>query len=297
MTKTIALAAPTGMIGSGVYNALKDKYHLVLIYRDNNKLKALESAYGGVGRHQKIRFDLMDLYHDFTAGFSRATIGPNAQKLFEQVGAVDGFINCAGVTKAHSTQDPITTFFMNGTLPHLFSQWYGDKMIHITTDCVFNGLAGAPYDERSAKNPNDLYGLSKSIGEPSEQSLVIRTSTVGDELAGCVGLIAWLRAQAGRTVKGFRNHFWNGITSREYGIVCDKILSNRQVYPRTGSFHVFSDDISKYDMLCKFKEKYKINVTIEPVETTPSVDRRLRTVYDVREKLKISSFDQMLLGI
>ena len=295
--KTIALTAPTGMIGSAVYNVLKNKYHLVLIYRDDQKLNMLDAAYGDINLHKKIQFDLMDLYRDYCTGFPSSTIGPRAREFFEAVGTVDGFINCAGMTKAYSTKDPSMTLFLNSVLPRLLSGWYEEKLIHITTDCVFNGLEGAPYDEQSLKNPNDLYGLSKSIGEPSERSLILRTSTIGDELAEFVGLLAWFKSQQGNTVKGFRNHFWNGITSRQYGMICDAILSNRSAYPRAGLFHIFSNDISKYDMLCKFKEKYKLDLQIEPIEASPAIDRRLRTVYDLCDKLMIPSFETMLADI
>jgi len=47
------------------------------------------------------------------------------------------------------------------------------------------------------------------------------------------------------------------------------------------------------NMLLKFKEKYRVNVTIEPVEAPP-VDRRLGTVYDLCGRLAISSFDEMI---
>ena len=292
--QTIALTAPTGMIGSMVYNMLKDKYRLILIYRNEQKLKTLQEFYGGIEHHTTVCFDFMGLYHDYLNGFSKETLGPNAHRFFEQVGAVDGFVNCAGVTKAYSGRDPHATFFLNGVLPHFLSQWYGERLIHITTDCVYNGIEGSPYHERSLKNPSDLYGLAKSIGEPSERSLVLRTSTIGDELAEFVGLLAWFKTQTGKKISGFTNHYWNGITSREYGRICDTILSKRSAYPSAGLFHIFSNDISKYEMLCKFREKYKIDVEIIPTKTDPSIDRRLRTKHDVCEKLHIPSFDEML---
>lgn len=291
--KTIAITAPTGMLGSMVYNVLKDRYTLVLIFRDEEKLKVLDAAYGGVSSHKKVYFDLMDLAQDYMTGFPTATIGPKMREFREAVGEVDAFINCAGIIKPYSTKDPMTTLFINGALPHILSMTYRERLIQITTDCTYNGLEGAPYDERSLKTPNDLYGLSKSLGEPALYSLALRTSIIGPEIAGFVSLISWFRAQEGKTIKGFTNHFWNGITTREFGNICGKIIENRNAYPQTGLFHIFSTDVSKYDMLLKCKEKYKVNVTIEPVEAPP-VDRRLATVYDLCARLQIPSFDNML---
>lgn len=291
--KTIAITAPTGMLGSMVYNVLKNKYQLVLVYRDEDKLKALDAAYGGIDLHKKVRFNFMELAQDYVAGFPTATIGSKMREFREAVGEVDTFINCAGIIKPYSTKDPMTTLFINGALPHVFSAVYREKLIQITTDCAYNGLEGAPYDECALKTPNDLYGLSKSLGEPASHSLVLRTSIIGPEISGFVSLISWFRSQEGKTAKGFANHFWNGITTREFGNICGKIIENRNAYPQTGLFHVFSTDVSKYDMLLKFKEKYKVNVTIEPVEAPP-VDRRLSTTYDLCSRLQVPNFEKMI---
>jgi len=36
------------MLGNGVYQILKDKYPLVLVYRDEDKIKILDKYYGGI---------------------------------------------------------------------------------------------------------------------------------------------------------------------------------------------------------------------------------------------------------
>lgn len=291
--QTIAITAPTGMLGSMVYHVLKDKYNIVLVYRDEDKLKILDKFYGNVKKHQKIKFDLNNIYQDYITGFPADSVGPNTKKLLEQIGKIDTIINCAGIIKPHSLKDPATTLFINGALPHILSHHYKEKLIQITTDCVFDGIKGAPYTEESVHTPNDLYGLSKSLGEPSEHSLVLRTSIIGPEITGFVSLIEWFKKQEGKTIKGFTNHLWNGVTTREFAKICDKIISHREDYQKNGIFHIFSTTVTKYDMVMKFKEKYKVNVNIEPTQPAP-VDRRLDTVYDLCKKLNISSFDKML---
>ncbi|HLC99824.1 MAG TPA: sugar nucleotide-binding protein [Patescibacteria group bacterium] len=294
--KTVAITAPTGMLGSMVYNVLKDKYNLVLVYRDEDKMKILDEAYGGVGKHKKVHFDLMDLYQDYVTGFPTSNIGPSTKKLVDTVGEIDAFINCAGIIKPHSLKDPITTMFINGAVPNILSAIYKDKLIQITTDCAYDGLVGAPYTEESPKTPNDLYGLSKSLGEPSQHSLVFRTSIIGPEITGFVSLISWFKKQEGQTIKGFTNHLWNGITTKEFGNICDRIVNDRSKYPKTGLYHIFSNDVSKYDMVMKFKEKYRVNVTIEKAAPAP-VDRRMRSIYDLHKKLEIPSFDEMITSL
>ncbi len=294
--KTIAILGPTGMLGSMVYNVLKERYQLVLVYRDAEKFKTLDAVYGGVSSHRSVDCDLMDLCADYVAGFPTAVRSPALERLVKAIGPVDMVVNCAGVIKPHSTKNPLTTMFTNAALPHLLSAVYGPQLIQITTDCVYNGLEGAPYNEQSIKNANDLYGLSKGLGEPQERSLVLRTSIIGPEL-GSSGLsfLSWFLEQPdGAQLKGFTNHHWNGLTTKVFAEVCARIIDDRSRYPNTGLFHIFSTDISKYDMLLKCKAKYGREVTIEPTEVPTGIDRRLRTVYDLCSQLAIPSFDEML---
>lgn len=292
----IALLAPTGMLGSAVYDVLKDKHELVLIHRDADKLKLLDKAYGDVAKHTSVPFDLMELKEDYGEGFPTATIGPRMQKLLDAVGNVDAVVNAAGIIKPYSTKDPIITFFINGALPHILSTYYQEKLIQITTDCAFDGIEGAPYTEESVKRPTDLYGLSKAIGEPSDHSLVLRTSIIGPEIHSDVSLIAWVRKQHGQSAKGFTRHLWNGITTRQFGKIVDTIVSNRSAYPDHGLFHVFSNDVTKYDMVTAIAKKYNVDVKIEP-DDGPVLDRRLGTVKSLNAALKIPSFEQMLEDI
>jgi dTDP-4-dehydrorhamnose reductase len=59
----------------------------------------------------------------------------------------------------------------------------GSKLIHISTDYVFNGTASIPYQEQDMVDPVNLYGASKLKGEQlalkdPDGAIVIRTSWV-----------------------------------------------------------------------------------------------------------------------
>ena len=291
--KKIAIIAPTGMLGSGVYNVLKDKYDLVLVYRNEEKIKKLDDVYGGINNHNLIKFDIREIYNDYLSGFYAKTNFPNLKKLFESIGGIDYLINCAGIINVYTAKDPGFTFFLNGAFPHLLSENYKSKLIQITTDCAFDGLKGYPYDENSQKNPQDIYGLSKILGEPKDKSLVLRTSIIGAEIAEHVSLLDWFKQQEGKIINGFANHFWNGITTKQFGMICDEIITNPEKYPRTGLYHIFSTTVSKYEMLLKFKEKYNIDCQIKKDEEH-EINRTLSTIYDFNKKLNAPSFDEML---
>ncbi len=287
--KKVAIIAPTGMLGSMVYNVLKDKYELVLVYRDEEKLQILNDAYGGVEKHHKVKLDIASI-------FDENVIQPTFVDAVNAIDEVDAVINCAGVIKPYSTNNPDLTFYINGVFPRLLANTYGSKLIHITTDCAYNGIEGAPYDEDSIKNATDLYGLSKVLGEPFERSLVLRTSIIGPEITGFVSLIEWFKKQGGQTIKGFTSHLWNGITTKQFGKVCAEIIDNRESYPETGLYHIFGSDVNKYEMVTAFKNKYDIDVTIEAAEPSP-VDRRLRSRHDLCDRLNIPTFEEMLADL
>lgn len=291
--KTIALFGPTGMLGSAVYGVLGASHNLVLISRDESKLQILDATYGDVSKHRFVRFDVNDLLEDYRKGFHAIPQSPTLAKLVKAVGEVDAVINAVGITNRYSDKDPKATLFVNGAFPHLLAARYGTKLIHITTDCAYNGVTGAPYTEESPLSPNDLYGLSKAIGEPQNRSLIIRTSIIGPELHGKVSLIEWFKQQSGKTIQGYTNHYWNGVTTKQFGKICNAIISRRKDYPSSGLFHVYSTDVTKYEMLMAFKEKYNVNAIIEPTQTNP-IDRRLRSVKDLCRKLEVPSFQEML---
>lgn len=292
MNKKVLLIGADGMLGSMVYNVFKDNYKLILSVRNIESIQKIEKAYGGVQRHKVLEFDFNSIYQDYINGFKDLTEAPSFKKFIEQVGDVDAVINCAGIIIPNSLKDPANTFFINSALPHILSAQFKDKMIHPTTDCIFNGIEGFPYDENSKASPTDLYGLSKWLGEPKD-CLTLRTSIFGPEISGFYSLLEWFKKQNGQTVKGFSRHFWNGVTTKEFGKICDRIISNRSSFPKSGVYHVFSTTVTKYEMLLKFKEKYKIDCNIIS-DDSAGVNKTMTTINDFCSKLKIPSFDEML---
>ena len=202
------------MLGSAVYGVLNKKYDLVLGIRNAEKADLLKKRFGEADRVKIVPFDAAHIYQEHAAkkGFPSEFVA----QFLRQVGDVDRVINAVGVTIPFALRDPAMTFFVNGALPHILAERFGEKLIHITTDCVYNGKDSFPYDENSRKSPTDLYGLSKSMGEPAS-CLTIRTSIIGRELDGYTGLLEWFLQQRGRTITGFAEHYWNGITTQQFG--------------------------------------------------------------------------------
>lgn len=286
--KKVAIFGATGMLGSGVCSILKDRYDLILIVRNKSKVSLLDPLH--IHNPKIIEFNALQIYDDYhhRSGFP----GKYLQSKIREIGDIDYIVNAIGLLIDSSCKDPSQAFFINSALPHILAGIYGSKMIHITTDCAFNGQDGFPYSENSPKSPVDIYGLSKSLGEPTN-CLTLRTSIIGKELEGFTGILEWFLRQQGKTIEGYAHHYWNGITTIMFGKICDKIISEPNNYPKSGIFHVFSNVISKYDMLIKFRDKYQIDCNIIQ-DKKCNFNRTLTTIYNLNALLKIPSFDTML---
>lgn len=288
--KSVLLLGATGMLGSAVYGVLKDSGPLVLAVRDPGKIELLDRVYGGTKEHRVLPFDAGALFRDYTA--KKGQESEYFRRFLEAAGDVEYVINAIGVTIPFALRDPALTFFVNGAFPHILARRFGHRLIHITTDCVYNGRRGFPYDEFSPKSPADLYGLSKSMGEPAA-CLTIRTSIIGRELDGRTGLLEWFLQQEGREITGFAEHYWNGITTWQFGLLCRQILDSPARFPSCGVHHVFSNAVSKYEMLRAFQSKYRVRCAIRE-DRANALNRTLTTAKELNALLRIPSFHDML---
>jgi dTDP-4-dehydrorhamnose reductase len=96
-------------------------------------------------------------------------------------------INCAAVTNVdYCESHREEAFVVNAEAPRLLAQIANEKsakLIHFSTDYVFDGKKNAPYTEEDTASPLSVYGESKLEGERrvlevSSQHLVVRLSWV-----------------------------------------------------------------------------------------------------------------------
>ena len=95
-------------------------------------------------------------------------------------------INCAAYTKVDKAEDEESAAnAINGSAVELLASAAnaaGALLVHISSDFVFDGTKGAPYDVTDRTAPLSAYGRSKLLGEiaaeHAEKHLVIRTSWV-----------------------------------------------------------------------------------------------------------------------
>jgi dTDP-4-dehydrorhamnose reductase len=183
-------------------------------------------------------------------------------------------INCIGVVKQSVlAKDPFTSIYVNSLLPHrlaLACKAIGARLIHISTDCIFDGARGH-YREDDPASAVDLYGRSKALGElTSDGCLTIRTSIIGHELRGKLGLVEWFLAQE-KGVRGFTRAIFSGFPTVTLArIMRDYLLEDAL----TGLYHVAAAPISKYDLLQLIGKQYGKKIEITPDDGV-KVDRSL----------------------
>lgn len=190
----------------------------------------------------------------------------------------DVVINCVGLIKQLSTaEDPLVVLPINSMLPHemaLVCDRAGARLIHISTDCVFDGSKGN-YVESDISNAIDLYGKSKYIGELHDKphAITLRTSIIGHELNSSNGLIEWFLSQTG-SVKGFKRAIFSGLPTVELARVIEEFVIP---FPDLhGLYHIAAEPISKFDLLSLVAKIYGKEIEILP-DTDFVIDRSLNS--------------------
>lgn len=166
----------------------------------------------------------------------------------------DTIINAVGIVKQRSAANQaIASLEINALLPHrcsLLANAIGARFVHVSTDCVFEGTRGG-YAETDVPDAKDLYGRSKLLGEVVDQSntITLRTSIVGRELARQQGLLEWFLGQKG-PVKGFSRAVFSGLTTKELSRVIQLVITDHRQL--SGLYHVSSAPIDKESLLRLF---------------------------------------------
>ena len=199
------------------------------------------------------------------------------------LGANDVIVNCAGVIPQASKDHELTKrnyYKINSILPIILSM-LTTHMIHVTTDCVFSGATGG-YHEYSTHDEINDYGTSKSLGELCDGT-IIRTSIIGEELVNKRSLLEWVISNENRTINGYSNHFWNGVTCLQLAKIIYKII-NKSLY-WNGVRHIYSPTtVSKYELCKMISDIYELNIKVKEFNTD-KVDKSLSTIYGAHENI------------
>ena len=196
-------------------------------------------------------------------------------------------INCIGLLVKECNDSPDLATRINLAFPHLMAKACDSvnaKLIHISTDCVFNGNHG-PYNEWSETDEIGNYGRTKALGEiKTGNHLTLRTSIIGpDKDVNGTGLFNWVMKQSD-VIDGYCNVMWNGITTLELAKQIDKIIS--RIDKLSGLYHLTTDEHNtKNYLLYLLKTHYSIPIKIQecfvPISNKCLLNNR-KAEYDCR---------------
>lgn len=204
----------------------------------------------------------------------------------ELLEGMDWVVNCIGIIKQRLDEDcpgeVEQAIRVNALFPHLLAAGAaqaGCRVLQIATDCVFTGRKGA-YLETDRHDAEDVYGKSKSLGEVHAAGFHnLRCSIVGPEVGSARSLLGWFLGQApGARLRGFANHYWNGITTLHFARICAGLIRTGADLPSL--VHVVpADTVSKGGLLQCFAEAFdRLDLQIEVGPVPEPVDRSLATL-------------------
>ena len=222
-----------------------------------------------------------------------------AIELFFNQNRVDYIINCAAYTAVDSAEDDVDPCYRinRDAVQNLAEAACGKaKIIHISTDYVFDGKANRPLRETDATNPQSVYGKSKLAGEQillkyAPSSIIVRTSWLYSSFGNN---FVKTMIRLGKVKEAL--YIVNDQTGTPtYAADLAKALlhivvesEKRNIFP-SGVYHYSNEGVcSWYDFCLKIHESAGITTCkVHPVSTSEYTTRAVRPLYSVLDKTKI----------
>ena len=220
-------------------------------------------------------------------------------KAFCETNNINVIINCAGYTAVDKAEsDEINTDLINRKAVKklaLVSKELNIKLIHISTDYVFDGKNFKPYIEEFQTNPQGIYGKTKLDGENEmrdinpKNSIIIRTS--------------WVYSSFGNNF--VKTMLRLGREKESLGVIFDQVGTPTyakdlaktilDIIPRITNEKVeiynYSNEgvLSWYDFAKEIMRMAKLNCKINPIETFQYPTPAKRPHFSLLNKSKIKS--------
>lgn len=213
---------------------------------------------------------------------------------FVEQNKIDTIINCAAYTNVDQAEDNLSLATkINVDGPRNLAVT-GAKIIHISTDYVFDGMTSQPYKTNDAPTPISVYGQTKLAGEKAvlgcaRSAFVIRTawlySTYGSNF---VKTMQKLGAE-----KEHLNVVFDQIGSPTYAKDLAGVITALLPRLQTGQkaiYHYTNEGVcSWYDFACEIMELSHLNCHVNPILSSEYPTRAIRPFYSVLDKSKIKT--------
>ncbi len=207
-------------------------------------------------------------------------------------------VNCAAYTAVDKAEQDIEAAAkINSLAPGIIAKACKDngcRLIHISTDYVFDGESKTPYDESSSVNPVSQYGKSKLKGEEevlsTGVSMVIRTSWLYSSYGSNFVKTILRNAKIKPELKVVADQYGCPTYARDLADVILTIISKGHDHFIPEIFHYSNEGVcSWYDFAYKIIAFTGIDCKITPIETKEYPLPAKRPQYSVFNKNKIRS--------
>lgn len=214
----------------------------------------------------------------------------------------DFVINCAAYTAVDKAETDVETAEkVNALAPEILAKAAaitGAKLVHVSTDYVFDGTGHLPYTETDPVSPANVYGKTKLEGEnrvlaANQQTIVIRTS--------------WLYSSFGNNFvktmlrlgheRGLLNVVFDQVGTPTYAAdlasVILFIIAATEAKPEDfvpGVYHYSNEGVASwYDFAKTIFELSEMNVRVNPVRSDQFPTVAKRPAFSVLDKTKIKT--------
>jgi dTDP-4-dehydrorhamnose reductase len=220
--------------------------------------------------------------------------------IFIKQNNIDTVINCAAYTSVDAAeQNSVIAEQVNGAgvlnLVDALAKVNG-KLIHISTDYVFDGSAFLPYQESDRINPMGVYGKTKRNGELAVISsdidaIVIRTSWLYS--AHGTNFVKTMRrlGKEKKELDVIYDQIGTPTNASDLARVCLEILSySKQLNTKGNVYHYSNEGIASwYDFAMAIMDLEGISCKVKPIETKDYPTAARRPHFSVLNKTKIKN--------
>ncbi len=215
---------------------------------------------------------------------------------------INAVINCAAYTSVDKAEENVEIAErVNSTgvynLVEALDKVNG-KLIHISTDYVFDGNNFKPYEESDPTCPIDVYGSTKRAGELAVinskiDAVVIRTSWLYSSFGDNFVKTMLSLGKKKESLNVISDQIGTPTYARDLAKVCLEILSspNKENINKNGKIYHYSNEgfASWYDFAVLIMEIAELNCKVKPIQTKDYPTKAKRPLYSVLNKKKIKA--------
>jgi len=226
----------------------------------------------------------------------------NINHYFNNNKKFDIIINCAAYTAVDKAEEESK---LASQINHLAVKKIAEiaskqeaKLIHISTDYVFDGESGKPYTETDTTNPINVYGKTKLAGEKALQdimstdAIIIRTSWVYSEYGNNFVKTMLRLGEERDELNIVSDQIGSPTYATDLAKVILEIINNKDYQDKDRSTKIYhysnEGEISWYEFAKEIFKIAKVDCKVSPIRTQQYPTPAKRPKYTIMNKDKLA---------